>query len=128
MHDACVQPLLAVDFIEHDDDFKVFVDLPGVEMVDLGVWLDYKSATLHIKAERKRPSAANSKGIYDELPSYSDQMDTPNERVYGKVERAIPLPMNIDEDSGSAYFEHGVLSITFNKKVLKVQKVRVDRR
>lgn len=105
MHDACVKPALAADFIEGERDFSIFVDLPGVELVDLAVHL--VEGSLQIQAQRRLMS--------DRIQMITD-ISSPNERFYGAVERTIPLPMFVDEETAEAFFENGVLRVTFQKK------------
>jgi HSP20 family protein len=111
MHDAVVQPQLAADFFEGESDFRVLVDLPGVELVDLSVSLT-KDSNLLVHAERRRPTMKEQEdeNIAVLYPSSA------NERMYGRLERTIPIPMFVDENTGEASFELGVLTVIFKKK------------
>jgi HSP20 family protein len=111
MHDAVVHPQLAADFIEGEHDFRVLVDLPGVELVDLSVSLTHDSILI-VHAERRRPSLKEQ----DDQNIAVLHPRCANERVYGRLERKIPLPMYVDEATAEAAFELGVLSVNFKKR------------
>ena len=102
-----------VDIIEEQDCIKVVVDLPGFNKEDIEVWIEDNQ--LVIKAERKEEKIEKD-------VNYIRQ-----ERVYGKVQRAIPIPAEIDENNIKATYKNGVLEIILPKsektqrKVIKIE-------
>ena len=90
------------DFIESDKDFKINMELPGIEKTDIDIDLSPKNL-LTICAERKV-----------EEKKEGDKWHI-NERSYTKFSRSFKLPRDIDHDSIKAGFDKGVLSITVNK-------------
>jgi len=106
-------PLMTCDLIESKDDFHIHVDLPGVEAKDLDLAIEGRS--LVIKAERNHVHETGTDKIHS------------MERSYGKVQRSIRLPQNVDLDKIDSKFKNGVLSIVVPKvaapgpKKLKIQ-------
>lgn len=93
--------LMAVDVIEHDDEFEVTVDLPGFDRdkIDISV----SNHTLRINAEV-------TEEIEEEDKDYIRQ-----ERRAKSMHRSIQLPIEIDHEEVSAHMKHGVLTITLPK-------------
>src|SRR5437667_7272380 len=60
--------------------------------------------TLRIRGEKKYEREENEKGQYR------------MERSYGSFERAIPLPVEVDEAKAKAEFKNGVLRLTLPKR------------
>lgn len=90
------------DFIESEKDFKINMDLPGIQKSDIDIDFSPKNL-LTITAERKT-----------EEKKEGDKWHI-NERAYSKFSRAFKLPRDIDHDSITAAFDNGVLSITIDK-------------
>eukprot|EP01034_Spumella_vulgaris_P021614 gene21614-27653_t len=109
-------PILTADLIESDADFHIHADLPGVSAEDLELTLDGK--TLLIKAERKHVHKTGTDKVHS------------MERTYGKVQRSIRLPANVDLDKIQSSFRDGVLSITIPKveppQIAAVKKLKID--
>jgi HSP20 family molecular chaperone IbpA len=99
-----LSPILSADIIEGPNDFHVQVDLPGIEMANLEVTL--ANNCLNIRAERKR--------VGDHSNYWGSGAVC--ERVYGVVQRSIPIPNGANMEIADAKFEGGVLSVTFPKK------------
>lgn len=88
-----------VEVVSDDKTVKVTAELPGLEEKDVDLRLE-KDALL-ISGETKSETQ-------DEVRGYS-------ERFYGRFERWIPLPFEIDEDAVEANFRNGVLNVTLPK-------------
>ena len=103
----------AVDLYETQDDVVVAIDLPGVREKDIA--LSITGDVLMVKGERRFEEQQNS--------------DTTLhlERVYGKFERSIRLPMPVDATRVKATYRDGVLEVTLPKaeevrpKEIKIQ-------
>mmetsp|Transcript_9011 Transcript_9011/g.22853 ORF Transcript_9011/g.22853 Transcript_9011/m.22853 type:complete len:143 (-) Transcript_9011:279-707(-) len=98
-------PTMALDLAERDTDFKVTVDVPGIERENITLDVT-KDNTLVIKAERN--STTEEK---DDKTHYHRV-----ERSYGAVTRSIRLPDTADADTTAAKLENGVLEITVGKR------------
>jgi len=98
--------LLSADLVENENEFKVLVDLPGVDpQKDLEITLNNKNNVLTLKAERQH-----------EREEKNDKNKVHyTERSYGSVQRSIRLPKNADLDGAQTHFNNGVLTVTFPK-------------
>ena len=85
-----------VELSENDKEIRVMAELPGLEEKDIEISLD--DHQLVIRGEKKSETS-------DEERGYS-------ERSYGRFERRIGLPSQIDEDKVEAAFRNGVLTVT----------------
>ncbi len=93
---------------EKKDLFMITFDLPGIPKEEIKV--DLKDRELRIYGERK---SEHEKGEY-------------TERRYGKFERVVNLPNNIDLNQVEATFDNGVLSVSFKKTGdLKVRRLDI---
>ncbi|WP_255150409.1 Hsp20/alpha crystallin family protein [Halorarius halobius] len=91
----------SLDLVEHDDEFRVTVDLPGYTKSDVDVRVT--DHTLHIEAERSE-EAEESNDHY-----------LRRERSHRQVGRQIHLPESVDADAVEATMKNGVLTITVPK-------------
>jgi HSP20 family protein len=82
---------------ETDTDYRVEVDLPGVELKDIE--LSFSEGLLSLKAERKPAGQA----LY-------------SSRWSGQFERVIGVGQDVDESRIGAALKNGVLTITLPKK------------
>lgn len=102
---------MAVDLVEHDDEFVVTADLPGFERDDVSVQVT--DQTLQIEAKRER--------ALDE----EEEQFLRHERRHRSMRRSLRLPAEIQKDGVSARMKNGVLTITLPK--LEVEEAhRVD--
>jgi HSP20 family protein len=90
-----------VDVVESDKDVKVTAELPGVEEGDIDVRVS--DGMLTISAEKKAAREAKDDGYIL------------RERSFGRVERTLSLPEDVDPDAAQASFKDGVLTVTFTK-------------
>ena len=93
--------VLAADVQDKGDDLIVRLEVPGMEAgdFDIAVIDDY----LVVQGE-KRLQREQTEGDYHI-----------RECAYGAFERAIPLPVAVDEDKAKAKYKKGVLAITLPK-------------
>jgi HSP20 family protein len=91
-----------VDVTETDKDVKVCAEIPGVEAKDIDVSVE--DGTLTMRGEKKYEREENEKRQYR------------MERSYGSFERAIPLPVEVDEAKAKAEFKNGILRLTLPKR------------
>jgi HSP20 family protein len=91
-------PLPTVEVQEAEKEYRVTVDLPGVELKDID--LSFSDGVLTVKAERK---AADGETLY-------------SDRWNGGFERVIGIDSDIDESQIRATLKNGILAVTLPKK------------
>lgn len=105
--------LPSVDMYETKDDLVLWVELPGVRERDVSVSIT--GDLLTIKGERRWDDESK------------DQTFLHVERVYGRFERLIQLPMAVRADKVKANYRDGVLEITLPKaEELKPREIKID--
>ena len=101
------------DMYETKDDLHVTFELPGVREKD--IHLNIQGDLLTLKGERKWETEVPDEG-YHRL-----------ERVYGKFERTVALPVPVQGDKVKATYRDGVLAITLPKaEEVKPKQVKID--
>ena len=105
---ALVRPSIDVD--ETDQAYRVSAELPGLTEKD--VELNLRDNTLTISGE-KRTERDEEKGGR----RYA-------ERSFGRFERTIPFPAEVDADRIDAVFQNGVLTVTLPKNEKAQDKTR----
>jgi HSP20 family protein len=101
-----------VDVYETDSEVVVKAELPGVDKENIDVTI--KENAVHIKAERKEEREEKTENVYRV------------ERFYGRIERVVPLPVDVKPDKAKAEYKDGVLEIRIPKeKVSKEAKVKI---
>jgi len=104
-------PLL--DVSETKDDLVVSFDLPGVSEKDVSVSIT--GDMLSVKGERR---------VQREL---TDESYHRMERVHGKFERSIQLPMTVQADKVKASYRDGVLEIKLPKaEEVKPKEIKIN--
>lgn len=97
-------PTMALDLAETATDYKIKVDMPGIEKEN--ITLDAaKDHQLVIKAERK------SEKVEGDDSTHFHRV----ERTYGAVSRTVRLPETADLNTTTASLKDGVLEITVKK-------------
>ena len=105
---ALLRPSIDVD--ETDQAYRVSAELPGLAEKD--VELNLRDNALTISGE-KRSEREEEKGGR----RYA-------ERSYGRFERTIPFPTEIDAERVDAVFKNGVLTVTLPKHEKAQEKTR----
>lgn len=101
------------DMRETKDDLLVTFELPGVNEKDVSVSMN--GDVLTVRGERKIERDTKDEG-YHRL-----------ERVYGKFERSLPLPMPVQVDKVKATYREGVLEIRMPKvEAVKPREIKVE--
>jgi len=105
--------VMPIEVYETPNEFVVKVELPGVKKEDVEIAV--RDNYLVIKAEKKEEVEEEKQHVHVK------------ERVYGKFERVIPLPPDLDTDNAKASFKDGVLEIRFPKKsATKEKKINIE--
>lgn len=89
----------ALDIHQDDDRIEITAELPGVKEEDID--LTVEDGVLRLTGEKKS--------------SREDSQSGYRERSYGRFERRITLPSNVDEEKIEADFRDGVLTVTLPK-------------
>jgi len=89
---------MAIDLVEHDDEFVVTVDLPGFERED--VTIEVTDHTLRIEAEHEE-------ALDEEEENYLRR-----ERRRESTRRSVRLPDEVDKEGVEARMKNGVLTVT----------------
>ena len=100
----------SVDVAETDQAYTVTAELPGLEQKD--VELNLRDNALTLSGEKRQETSESNGGR-----SYT-------ERTFGRFERVIPLPQEIDADNVAATFKNGVLKVTLPKNPKAQDKAR----
>ena len=90
--------------------FVVTAELPGIDQKDVDVTL--RDNALIISGEKRQEHEENSGGRRW------------SERSFGRFERVIPLPEEVDADRVEANFKNGVLKVTLPKNPKAQDKTR----
>jgi len=90
--------VLPVEVSEHCDNLEIRLEVPGMEPDGFDVYIqgDYLVVSGEKQVERDA-----TQGRYYVM-----------ERAYGRFERAVPLPAQVDESKARARYKRGVLRIT----------------
>lgn len=91
-----------VDIVEHDNQYEITAEMPGVKKEDLNVTLE--DGVLTIEAECKQEEKEEKEGKLIR-----------QERRYGKFLRSFSLGNNVQQQDIQASFDDGVLRLTAPK-------------
>jgi len=91
----------AVDIAEHDDEYIVKVELPGINKEDVKITLE--SNILTIRGEKKQEKETKEENYHRV------------ERSYGSFQRSFTLPTTVKSDKIDASYKDGVLSVFLPK-------------
>lgn len=103
----------AIDIEENNGNLMVRAEIPGMNKDDIKV--SVKEDLLKISGERKQENETKEKTFHR------------IERSYGKFERIIRLPSEVDADKVKASYKDGVLNITLPKpESMKPKRIDVE--
>jgi len=103
----------AVEVRETDEEIIVKAEIPGLDTKDLDVRLE--NNYLILQGEKKREEKSEKENIV--------RMEV----SYGSFYRAIPLPVEVQEDKIKAKYKKGVLTITLPKaKKARAKKIAIE--
>ena len=91
-----------LDFTETDKEYRVTVELPGLDEKNIEVKV--VNGNLTIKGEKQEEKEEKKKDYYL------------HERHFGSFERSFEIPEGVDADKIEANFKKGVLTVTLPKK------------
>jgi HSP20 family protein len=104
----------AADVVVTNEDVKVTIDVPGLQVDDLEIELE--GDVLMVRGERSYPYATNGgTRVWQRL-----------ERGFGKFERSMQMPRGLDPDKIEASLEAGVLAVRIPKpEQLRPKRVQI---
>lgn len=124
--------LASMDVSDTDKDCTVHVDLPGIRKEDIQVHFDEANRLLTVEAERKAEfkecssdCSSENKNAKAENKQHQPQFYH-HERYYGKIQRSLMLPENVDGQNVQASMENGVLTLVFGKKPEKDTRQKIE--
>ncbi|MGE3844267.1 MAG: Hsp20/alpha crystallin family protein [Vicinamibacterales bacterium] len=91
-----------VDIQETDKQYRIALEVPGVEEKDIQITLD--NDVLVVRGEKRQEQETKDGGFHR------------IERSYGSFQRALNLPGDANQDTIKANFKNGVLTITMDKR------------
>jgi HSP20 family protein len=97
-------PLIRADVVEHDRDYVIKAEIPGVQKDDIKVSID--GSRVSISAEIRQEGMTGD-GADNLLRS---------ERFYGQQYRSFTLPQEVDETAAQARYADGILELSLPKK------------
>ena len=101
VHESVENWAPAVDLKEHEQDYELIADLPGLSRDDINLTVVGDIVTL--KGERKYEEDKESKGFHRV------------ERSYGSFQRSFRIPEGVDAGKVDAQFKDGVLRVKLPK-------------
>jgi HSP20 family protein len=100
-----------VDIDATDKEYRITVEMPGVEESDIRLELSPDGA-LSIQGEKRIEREEKGHDLYRV------------ERSYGSFQRVLALPEDADRDSINATFKNGVLTVNVSRKATARPEVR----
>lgn len=112
------RPTMSVpmDIDESKTGFTVTLDVPGVALESIE--LEMHEDTLMIRGERVGRAASTEASTTEESAETKPPVDAQprrRERVFGRFQRVVRLPLPVENDSVSAEMSDGVLVVTLPK-------------
>ncbi|QIR35569.1 Hsp20/alpha crystallin family protein [Tolypothrix sp. PCC 7910] len=99
----------AAEIEETDDTIRLKLEIPGLEAKDINV--EVTTDSVSISGERKSETKTEENGV------------ARSEFRYGKFQRVIPLPSQIQHEKVEAEYKDGILKLTLPKAEADKQKV-----
>jgi HSP20 family protein len=98
----------SVEIAETDTELRVSAELPGMSESDVDVSVG--DDMLVIRGEKRAETEDTARQF--------------SERFYGRFERRIPLPFEVDDDKAQATFQNGVLTVTLPKSAKAAARMK----
>ena len=99
--DASTDWAPALDLTQDKDQLRVVVELPGLKKEDIE--LSLQEGVLTVSGERKNATERKDGDTYR------------TERCYGRFQRSVELPSEVDANRVNATYQNGLLTVTLAK-------------
>jgi HSP20 family protein len=96
-------PTIKIDLSEHDADYAVKAEIPGVRKEDIDVRIDGNQVTIAAEVKKDKEEKKDGRVLR-------------SERQYGYASRTFTLSSAVDEAKADAKYQNGVLELTLPKK------------
>jgi len=92
-----------IDVAEHNTEYKVLAELPGVKKEDIKIQVEGDQVSISAESRAERDAKEGERLLH-------------SERYFGKLSRAFRLGQEIDDTKVTAKYENGILELTLPKK------------
>jgi HSP20 family protein len=96
-------PQIKIDLTEHEGDFAVKAEIPGVRKEDIDVRIEGNQVTISAETKKDKEEKKGGRVLR-------------SERQYGYASRTFTLASAVDETKADAKYQNGVLELTLPKK------------
>lgn len=103
------QPQMKIDVEEHDQNYTVHAEIPGVDKENIHVTIDGNQVSISAEVRKENEVKEGVRVLR-------------SERYFGSVSRSFTLENEIDESKAEAQYKAGVLELTLPKKTVSAAK------
>ncbi|MDX9951779.1 MAG: Hsp20/alpha crystallin family protein [Methylophilaceae bacterium] len=103
------QPQMKIDVEEHDQNYTVHAEIPGVDKENIHVTIDGNQVSISAEVRKENEVKEGVRVLR-------------SERYFGSVSRSFTLENEIDESKAEAQYKDGVLELTLPKKTVSAAK------
>jgi HSP20 family protein len=96
-------PKIKIDLTEHEGDYAVKAEIPGVRKEDIDVRIDGNQVTISAEVKKDKEEKKDGRVLR-------------SEREYGYASRTFTLTNAVDESKADAKYTNGVLQLLLPKK------------
>jgi HSP20 family protein len=100
---------MRVEVSEHNGEYKVQAELPGVKKEDIRVQIEGDQVSIAAEVKAEREAKEGERVVH-------------SERYYGKVARSFRLGEDIDDSKAEAKYADGVLELRLPKKAVTASR------
>ncbi|HTP72570.1 MAG TPA: Hsp20/alpha crystallin family protein [Burkholderiaceae bacterium] len=96
-------PRIKIDLTEHDDNYAVKAEIPGVRKEDIDVRIEGNLVTISAEVRKDKEEKKDGRVLR-------------SEREYGYASRSFTLASAVDDSKADAKYNNGVLELVLPKK------------
>ena len=100
---AAQAPKIKIDLTEHDNDYAVKAEIPGVRKEDIDVRIEGNLVTISAEVKEDKEEKKDGRVLR-------------SERRYGYASRSFMLDSEVDQAAADAKYSNGVLELKLPKK------------
>jgi HSP20 family protein len=106
---AAQAPKIKIDLTEHDNDYAVKAEIPGVRKEDIDVRIEGNLVTISAEVKKDKEEKKDGRVLR-------------SEREYGYASRSFTLASAVDDTKADAKYSNGVLDLVLPKKATSSTK------